>query len=987
MFENILDAIYQSQQSEKTINCLKNQKNIFINGLAGSFKSFFLKYLCSKFGCSIIYISQNSESAEKIFEDYLFLNPKSDLVFFQDDEYPQQRITALNRINNNTIFFASLRSIAQKTISKRDLESKEIHLKDINRDCLVTKLADIGYKRVDIVEEPGEFAARGGIVDIFGPGMDNPVRVDYYGDQIESIRTFSISTQLSIEKTKEITVFPHSEEKEVFVTEYFDTNSIVFIDGQMDILDDNFKKSLERFYRIESSLIPQNSESVNIPVSIPENYNNDMARLENDIKQKTSDGFAIVLVSTEADRLKEVFQGADIIHGALESGFIFEKIMVLTDKEIFGKVRTAVKYKPSKEGVNQYFAIDFDIGDFVVHSNYGICIYNGLKKISVSDTTQEYILLEFADEDYLYVMPDQMKLVNKYVIPGDAPPKLNKLRDKTWARTKKKVKESTQELAKDLMELYTAREREEGFVFPPDTVWQNELENSFEYEETLDQQTAAAEIKKDMESGRPMERLLCGDVGYGKTEVALRAAFKATSAGKQVAVLVPTTILAEQHYNNFKERIAPFPFVIEMLSRFRTKSEQKQILASVAGGGVDILIGTHRLLQNDIVFKDLGLLIIDEEQRFGVKHKEKLKKLKKNVDILSLTATPIPRTLYMALSGIREMSVINTPPSGRSSVETVLSAWDKQIIKKAILRELERGGQIFFVHNFIRSIDQVTAYLKKLVPEAKIFFAHGQMRAKDLEDIISRFLKNEFNILVCTSIIESGLDMPNVNTIIIDHAERFGLADLYQLRGRVGRSNVKAFAYLLYKPGDVQTEEAMQRLAAIKDFTQLGSGYKIAMRDLEIRGAGNLLGREQSGHVAAVGFDLYTEMLKESVDNLKGIKPEKKNETVIDIGLDVMIPDNYIEDEKQRISCYKRMYNAGALFDLDELRKEIIDRFGKMPQKVTLLFELLELKIEAANKGIKKIQKSKNKIYINGKISSFSGEVSIPGLRDFVLKS
>ncbi|MFH1347521.1 MAG: transcription-repair coupling factor, partial [Candidatus Margulisiibacteriota bacterium] len=569
-------------------------------------------------------------------------------------------------------------------------------------------------------------------------------------------------------------------------------------------------------------------------------------------------------------------------------------------------------------------------------------------------------------------------LVEKYSSGADFKPRLSRLGSRKWLRIKSNVKKTLKDMTKELLELYATRAKVSGYAFHADDIWQDELAGTFPFEETPDQQKAINEAKRDMEASRPMDRLVCGDVGYGKTEVAIRAAAKAVSAGKQVAILVPTTILAEQHFNNFKNRFKSSPFVVEMLSRFKTKKEQADIVKSLNLGGVDIVIGTHRLLSKDIKFKDLGLLIIDEEQRFGVAHKEKVKKFKKTVDVLTLTATPIPRTLYLSLSGARDMSIINTPPVDRSPIRTYVLPWSEAVIREAILRELDRGGQIYFLHNFVETIDGVAAKIKKLVPEAKVAVGHGQMSEKDLEKTMLDFLDRKFDVLVCTSIIESGLDITNVNTILIDQADRFGLSQLYQIRGRVGRSAVRAYAYLFYNPQKIMTDQALERLKAIQEFTALGSGYKLAMRDLEIRGAGNLLGAQQSGHVMEVGFDLYCELLEEAVREVKGIAEVSPREVTIDLKVEAFIPEDYVTDDRQRIALYRRMNLLSTREQVDEIKKELADRFGKVPDKLKTLFEVLYLRVRSLEFGVRSIKEEDGKILIE-KVSGKRTKLEISG--------
>ncbi|MFH1683603.1 MAG: transcription-repair coupling factor, partial [Candidatus Margulisiibacteriota bacterium] len=569
-------------------------------------------------------------------------------------------------------------------------------------------------------------------------------------------------------------------------------------------------------------------------------------------------------------------------------------------------------------------------------------------------------------------------LVEKYSSGADFKPRLSRLGSRKWLRIKSNVKKTLKDMTKELLELYATRAKVSGYAFHADDIWQDELAGTFPFEETPDQQKAINEAKRDMEASRPMDRLVCGDVGYGKTEVAIRAAAKAVSAGKQVAILVPTTILAEQHFNNFKKWFKYSPFVVEMLSRFKSKKEQADIVKSLNLGGVDIVIGTHRLLSKDVQFKDLGLLIIDEEQRFGVAHKEKVKKFKKTVDVLTLTATPIPRTLYLSLSGARDMSIINTPPVDRSPIRTYVLPWSEAVIREAILRELDRGGQIYFLHNFVETIDGVAAKIKKLIPEAKVAVGHGQMSEKELEKTMLGFLDRKFDVLVCTSIIESGLDITNVNTILIDQSDRFGLSQLYQIRGRVGRSAVRAYAYLFYNPQKIMTDQALERLKAIQEFTALGSGYKLAMRDLEIRGAGNLLGAQQSGHVMEVGFDLYCELLEEAVREVKGIAEVSPREVTIDLKVEAFIPEDYVTDDRQRIALYRRMNLLSTREQVDEIKKELADRFGKVPAKLSVLFDILYLRVRSLELGVRSIKEEDGKIIIE-KVSGKRKKLEIKG--------
>ncbi|MBE3113121.1 MAG: transcription-repair coupling factor, partial [Actinobacteria bacterium] len=627
------------------------------------------------------------------------------------------------------------------------------------------------------------------------------------------------------------------------------------------------------------------------------------------------------------------------------------------------------RYKLTRRKSEPFSTImDISPGDYVVHLDHGIGIYNGMVNLTVKGVKQDYLLIEYAQGDKLYVPVDQLNLVHKYIGIKNKTPKIYRLGGVSWGKAKGKAKRSIQKLAQELYNLYVARKEIRGFAFSKDNNWQQELEMSFPYEETYDQLQALSEVKADMEVVKPMERLVCGDVGYGKTEIAIRAAFKAVLDGKQVAILAPTTILVQQHYDNFRERMSSFPINIDMLSRFRTKQEQKKVIEGLEEGKVDIIIGTHRLIQSDIRFKDLGLLIVDEEQRFGVLHKERIKKLKESIDSLTLTATPIPRTLHMSLIGVRDLSVINTPPEDRFPIATYICRRDDKVIVEAIRRELDREGQIFFVYNRVRSIQKIAGDLNRLFPQARIGIAHGQMAEEQLEDIMIDFLEKKYDILVCTTIIEIGLDIPNVNTIIIDDAHKFGLSQLYQLRGRVGRSDRRAYAYFLYPSYRSISDTAKKRLQAIKEFSELGSGFKLAMRDLEIRGAGNLLGKEQHGSVSEVGFNLYCRLLEEAIKELReekeGKEKEKEITPVIDVKIDAYIPGEYIPDLKQRVLIYKKLADINDLEGLERTKEELKDRYGIYPREVRNLLEIIYLKIFLRKLGIGSLVLKENKLIL-----------------------
>lgn len=653
---------------------------------------------------------------------------------------------------------------------------------------------------------------------------------------------------------------------------------------------------------------------------------------------------------------------AFIIPGSLNNGFIYNtfKFAVISENEIFGVVkRHKRKKKRYREGRKIKSFRELSVGDYVVHENHGIGKYIGIEQLKVEGIKKDYLKIQYASGDFLYVPIDQMDLVQKYIGGDEREPKLNRLGTAEWRKTKAKVKSAIEDMAKDLLKLYAIRESAKGHAFSPDTEWQKQFEDMFPYEETPDQLRCIEEIKKDMEKSMPMDRLLCGDVGYGKTEVAIRAAFKAIMDGKQVAFLVPTTILAQQHFNTLRERLSKFPVTVEMLSRFRSSAEQKKIINKIKTGMVDVIVGTHRLLSKDVKFKDLGLLVVDEEQRFGVKHKETLKKLKKNVDVLTLTATPIPRTLHMSLIGIRDMSVIEDPPEDRYPVQTYVTPYNEEMVRDAIVKELERGGQVYFVYNRVQDIEKISSKLKKLVPEADITYAHGQMSETKLENIMIDFLNREFDVLVCTTIIETGLDIGNVNTIIIYEADKMGLSQLYQLRGRVGRSNRIAYCYLTYMKDKVLSEVAEKKLRAIKEFTELGSGFKIAMKDLEIRGAGNLLGSQQHGHMASIGYDLYCKLLEDTVRTLKGEDVEEAIETSIDINVDAFIPDDYITNETHKLEIYKKIAAIQDKEEAYDIEVEIEDRFGTLPKPIYNLISIAYIKILCQKLKISSVSETK----------------------------
>ena len=841
------------------------------------------------------------------------------------------------------------------------------------------------------------------------------MRIEFWDDEIDSIRTFDAQTQRSIENREEITVYPArdeaDEQEEVSFLRYFrPEETLLFLDEPArlyergEVIEEEVRQARER--REEEEKLPEGEKDIRIfPVHeiaglinqyhsigftalegkvkeflvrdvysiLAKNvnpYNSSFEVLTRDLKRLKRNGYRVILLSgsrTRARRLAEDLRDYDlnsfydedperlvkpgeilVSYGHVAVGYEYPmlKFTVISETDIFGKKKKK-KRRRIYEGEKIQSFTDLKPGDYVVHENHGLGIYQGIEKIEIDRIEKDYMKISYAGGGNLYISATQMDLIQKYASADAKKPKLNRLGGQDWERTKTRVRKAVQVIARDLVELYAARQEKEGYAYEPDTVWQKEFEEMFPFEETDDQAAAIEETKKDMESHKIMDRLICGDVGFGKTEVAIRAAFKAVQENKQVAFLVPTTILAQQHYNTLVQRMKDFPVRVDLMCRFRTPSQQKKTLEDLKKGQVDILVGTHRILSQDVCFKDLGLLVIDEEQRFGVQHKEKIKKLRENVDVLTLTATPIPRTLHMSLIGIRDMSVLEEAPMDRMPIQTYVMEYQDEMVREAIVRELSRQGQVYYVYNKVKDIAEITARVQSLVPEANVAYAHGQMREHQLERIMYDFINGDIDVLVSTTIIETGLDISNANTMIIHDADKLGLSQLYQLRGRVGRSNRMAYAFLLYRRDRLLREVAEKRLAAIREFTDLGSGFKIAMRDLEIRGAGNLLGEAQHGHMEAVGYDLYCKMLNEAVKNMKqGTSQEEAASftTTVDLNVDAFIPASYIPDEYQKLDIYKRIALIETEEEMDDMMEELIDRFGDIPKKVQKLILIARLK-------------------------------------------
>ena len=877
------------------------------------------------------------------------------------------------------------------------------------------RLVKFGYERCPVVREPGYFSARGGILDVYPTGQEEPLRIDFFGDEIEAIYRFDSHSQRSVNKVKSLTVSWADEmavpQADAHFLDYLAPEVPIFLDEPRKFISVLEKQG--RRYRDFLQSAQEQELVVEAPESVSWNETDRLIRqrpliyhsffpgsLENTavdfyqhISQKEMENFFahpevvsrrirewvaggyIVNIAVQDKKSERKIReeldliglpGVDFSHWDIDQGFISPtlRVAVISDRDLWGRRMTSPKPRHRKQEPSGLALEELKVGDYVVHENCGIGLFQGITKMEVGGATQEYLLIQYAGTDRLYLPVDRLDLLTRYHGPEDKEPRLHKLGGTQWEKTRQKVQKSVREMAQELLRLYAARQSFPGIAFSPDTIWQQEFEEAFEYEETPDQLQAVAEVKQDMETPRPMDRLICGDVGYGKTEVALRAAFKAIMDHKQVAVLVPTTILAEQHYQTCRERFEDYPIIVEVLSRFRTAAEQKQIIHDLSRGVVDMVIGTHRLLSRDIRFKDLGLLIVDEEHRFGVKQKEKIKAWKETVDVLSLSATPIPRTLHMALTGLRDLSVIETAPVGRYPITSYVMEYNEEIIREGVMAEVERGGQVFVVHNRIEDIEAFCSELEAILPGIKMEIAHGRMPEKQLADVMKRFIQQEFQVLVCTTIIESGLDMPNVNTMIVDEADRLGLAQLYQLRGRIGRSQRMAYAYLTYRPHRSLTETAQKRLNAIREFTELGSGMKIALRDLEIRGAGNILGAEQHGHIAAVGFDLYCRLLEEETARLKGEVKQEQTQPVVDIKIDTFIPDEYIPDAGTRLQIYRRAMLAVEDQELEDIQAELQERFGPIPYPVNNLLRVSRLRVMARDKDIKSISSTRKGLEI-----------------------
>ena len=1012
-FEQIKEKSKTNKGILQVSGCMESQKSHLMYGLSG-----IAPYR--------LILAEDERRAREIYEDYRFYDrkvysyPAKDLLFFQADIHgnllirqrmkvikallEEKELTVVTSIDGCMDFLESLEKIKEQLIH---YESDST----IDTEQLKNQLVALGYERVGQVEMPGQFSVRGDIVDIYCLTEENPWRIELWGDEIDSIRSFDPESQRSLENLEELTIYPaveHIGDKDmVSFLDYFpEERTIIFLDEPNRLtekggaVEEEYRQSrmhreekgsrnlpenwLCSFEQLQKELNKRNCISVcalepkqagwkvrekfYLEIKSISAYNNSFELLVKDLHQYKKQGYRIVLLSgsrTRAERLAKdlqeeglaAFYGQDydreicpgeimVVYGHAKKGFEYPliKFAVMTESDIFGQEQKKKKKKNYSGSRIQDFA-ELSIGDFVVHEKHGLGIYRGIEKVEVDRIVKDYIKIEYRGGSNLYIPATQLDCLQKYSGADAAKaPKLNKLGTQEWNKTKSKVRGAVKNIAKELVELYAVRQEKEGYVCGPDTVWQREFEEMFPYEETEDQLSAIEDAKRDMESTRIMDRLICGDVGYGKTEVALRAAFKEVQESRQVAYLAPTTILAQQIYNTFVQRMKEFPVRVELLCRFRTPAQQKKAIEDLKKGQVDVIIGTHRILSKDVQFKNLGLLIVDEEQRFGVTHKEKIKQLKKDVDVLTLTATPIPRTLHMSLIGIRDMSVLEEPPMDRMPIQTYVMEYDEETVREAINRELRRGGQVYYVYNRVTDIADVALRIAKLVPDARVDFAHGQMSERELENVMYSFVNGDIDVLVSTTIIETGLDISNVNTMIIHDSDRYGLSQLYQLRGRIGRSNRTAYAFLMYRKNVMLKETAEKRLAAIREYTDLGSGFKIAMRDLELRGAGNLLGAQQHGHMNAVGYDLYCKMLNEAVKEAKGIHTMEDFETSVDLNVDAYIPDSYISNEFQKLDIYKRIAGIETQQDYDDMLEELLDRFGEPGKAVLNLLAIAKLK-------------------------------------------
>jgi transcription-repair coupling factor (superfamily II helicase) len=1068
MWDELKGKIGKLSSFKNLIHSLrKDDGMVCVNGLYGSSRSLVLATMVDQYDGPYLVITPDPVSARDVSDDLRIFGVKGVCTYPEDEILPydyhdpdrditgQQMETLASMIGGDCgVLVTTVRSLLKKVFAP-ELFTKLIFSVSVGDEydpySLMNRFADLGYEKQTTVEEKGQMAQRGGIIDVFEVSRDLPLRLEFDGDEIFSVREFDLDTQRSKRECGMFTVHPACHivssiggterlrkrlEKETAdlnedersrlmlpvermergisffgmdhyaadihdlkpLYSYFSTPPVTVayqgdkivssVQEFRDEIEDRHRRSREEgnLYPLPSEVYIGEAEynqwfdstgklhfygikqkgAISFSTRPPAKQRGNIKGLLAEIKKQLNKNRR-VYIFCEGERqmartdeiLEDLAVEVDLMEGNLSGGFVWPEVEVffLSDEEMFGKYHRPYRSRRSNRRSLTYDHSHFQPGDFVVHLDHGIGRYMGMRLIETGMGQRECLTIKYQGDDHLFIPVERVRMLEKYVAAEEMEPKLDKLGSAAWDRARKKARKSAEEMARDLIEVYAARQISEGFSFSGDTHWQMEMEASFPYQETPHQLRATEEVKQDMERKKPMDRLLCGDVGFGKTEVAIRAAFKSALDGKQSAFLVPTTVLAMQHYVTLKNRLSEFPVNISVISRFLTPAQQKKAIRELAEGKVDIVVGTHRLLSKDVQFSNLGLLVIDEEHRFGVRHKEKFKKIKKNVDVLSMTATPIPRTLSMAISGLRDMSVIDTPPRNRFPIHTEILPFNDQDIRESIMREVNRGGQVFFVHNRVRSIEVMEGYLKRLLPETvKVSHSHGQMSERKLEQKMIDFTEGLFDVLVCTMIIEAGLDFPNVNTIIINRADKFGLAQLYQLRGRVGRSDRKAYACLLVPPGKALTEAAVRRLQAISEFDYLGAGYRLAIRDLEIRGAGNFLGPQQSGHVNAVGLDLYTRMLREEIDRLRGRERGEEREVRISIPVPSYFPSGYIPDSEERMNVYRRLVGMKEVNELVDLEEELKDRFGALPKAAENILKLIEIKMRARRVNLEKLE-------------------------------
>ena len=1105
----LIKMLSNSKKFNSYLEDIKNKKSpVMLTGLTDVSKTYFSYGTSEYINNNICIITYNEIQAKRLVKDISYFNenvvllPKREIVTYdyvaESKDLPYERIEALNKIYEGKakVIVTTIEALMQRIVPKNVLYKNLIKFnigKTYNLEEIKKTLVSLGYIRCDLIEAKGQFSIRGGILDIAITDKKG-VRIEFWGDDVDSIRYFNIASQRSTEMIENVTIYPchefvldtnledvckeienrYDEEKyeniikndieliksgnyiskidkyydsfyknTTNLLDYIEDNYIIFLDEANkikaranNVLVDNqnvqkmliekekiIPDAISNIYEYEdvisqilrrqtvylekqdTSFVDENNvnakrNGINFTTREVNFYKSGMELFLEEVQTAINEKKTVVVLAgneQNSQKLSLLLLEKEIPHkymekldkdipnsvvivstGVVSTGFeCYDlNLLVISSEELFNKdtKKRRRAHTDFSNGEKVVFA-DLKIGDYVVHKTHGIGQFIGVNTIKADNITKDYIKIKYRDDDILYVPTNQLDNIRKYIGGGESLPKLNRLGSKEWSNTKKKVKSNLQEVARNLIELYAKRQKIKGFAFEKDTPWQTQFENSFPYVETDDQLRCIEEVKKDMEKDKPMDRLLCGDVGYGKTEVAIRAAFKACMSQKQVAYLVPTTILANQQYESFKERMEDFAIRVELLNRFRTKKEQQEVIKKLKLGEVDVVIGTHRVLSKDVEFKDLGLLIIDEEHRFGVKDKEKIKELKANIDVLTMTATPIPRTLHMSIVGVRDMSVIYEPPQNRRPVQTYVLEYDEEVVKEAITRELERDGQVFYLYNNVEGIIKKSEDIKKLVPEAKVGYAHGKMTGRELEEIMMDFINKKINVLVCTTILESGIDIPNANTIIVENADRLGLAQLYQIRGRVGRSNIQSYAYITYKPDKLLSEVADKRLKAIKEFTEFGSGFKIAMRDLEIRGAGSLLGEIQHGHMDQVGYDTYCKLLDEVIKEMQGVEVPQEVDVQIDINVSSYIPDDYIENSSQKIEIYQNIALCRNEEDIQNVIDEIIDRYGQMPEEVNNLLEIARIKELAKKAFVTKISERRDSIVFNFDANNFNLDV------------